>query len=139
MTHQELSSAETNADLKWIYNAAVERYQELAAADAALGKDVLGDPNKEWIHVGDDLAYDVGGSAQCGAKTILFELADKYKQTARLRFESSQNQPSWSTTSRLELEKRKIMNEAARQKVDKKVAFISRLPEAINDILEQSQ
>ena len=134
---KELSSAETNADLKWIYNAAVEQYQELAAADAALGKDIFSDPNKEWIHVGDDLAYDVGGSAQCGAKTILFELAEKYKQTARLRFET-ENQPSWSTTSRLELEKRKIMNEAARQKVDYKVAFVSRLPEAISDILEQS-
>lgn len=25
------------------------------------------------IHVGDDLVYDVGGSAQCGAKTVLVE------------------------------------------------------------------
>lgn len=113
--------------------------QELAAADAALGMDVGSDPNKEWtwIHVGDDLAYDVGGSAPCGAKTILFELAEKYGQTARLRFET-ENQPSWSTTSRMELEKRKIMNASAQEKVNKKVAFVSRLPEAINDILNES-
>lgn len=120
----------------------MEKYQEFAAADLALGKDTVDDldeefTDKEWIHVGDDLGYDVGGAAQCGAKTILFELADKYRQTARLRFET-ENQPSWSTTSRLELEKRKIMNEAALRKVDRKVAFVSRLPEAINDILEQS-
>lgn len=134
---KELSSVEGNADLKWIYNAAMEKYQELAAANAALNKDaVASNPNKEWIHVGDDLAYDVGGAAQCGAKTILVELADKYHQTARLRFEAK-NQPSWSTTSRLELEKRKIMNEAARKKVNRKIAFVSRLPHAINDILSE--
>ena len=133
---KELSSAETNADLKWIYNGAMEKYQELAAANAALNKDVASDPNKEWIHIGDDLAYDVGGAASCGAKTILVELAEKYGQTARLRFES-EKQPSWSTTSRLELEKRKIMNAAAEEKVNRKIAFLSRLPEAINDILSE--
>lgn len=134
---KELSSVEGNAELKWIYNAAMEKYQELAAADAALNKDVVNDPNKEWIHVGDDLAYDVGGAAQCGAKTILVELAEKYGQTARHRFDADNDQPSWSTTSRLELEKRKIMNAAAEEKVNRKIAFLSRLPEAINDILNE--
>jgi len=133
---KELNTAETNADLKWIYNAAMEKYQELAAANAALAQNTVSDPNKEWIHVGDDLAYDVGGSAQCGAKTILVELAEKYGQTARLRFEAK-NQPSWSTTSRLELEKRKVMNAAAEKRVNRKIAFLSRLPEAINDILNE--
>ena len=129
---KELSSVEGNAELKWIYTAALDKYQELSAAQAALGKDAPQDPI--WIHVGDDLAYDVGGAAQCGAKTILLELADRYGQTARHRFET-ENQPSWSTTSRAELEKRRLLNEAATDKVDKKIAFLSRLPEAINDIL----
>jgi FMN phosphatase YigB (HAD superfamily) len=133
---QELSRVEGNADLKWIYNAAVEKYQELAAANAALNKDVPNDPNKEWIHVGDDLAYDIGGAAQCGAKTILVELADKYQQTARHRFEA-ESQPSWSTSSRLELEKRKILNAAAHDKADRTIGFLTRLPEAIDDILNE--
>ncbi|KAL7557995.1 hypothetical protein ACA910_000042 [Epithemia clementina (nom. ined.)] len=130
---KELSSVEGNAELKWIYQAALDQYQELSAAQAALGKDAPQDP--VWIHVGDDLAYDIGGAAQCGAKTILVELADKYGQTARHRF-GTENQPSWSTTSRAELEKRRLLNEAARDKVDKKIAFLSRLPEAITDILK---
>lgn len=133
---QELSRVEGNADLKWIYNAAVEKYQELAAANAALNKDVPNDPNKEWIHVGDDLAYDIGGAAQCGAKTILVELADKYQQTARHRFDA-ESQPSWSTSSRLELEKRKILNAAAHDKADRTIGFLTRLPEAIDDILNE--
>jgi FMN phosphatase YigB (HAD superfamily) len=133
---KELNSVEGSAELKWIYNAAMEKYQELAAVQAALGK-TSEDPNKVWIHIGDDLAYDVGGAAQCGAKTILVELADKYGQTARHRFDDSKNQPSWSTTSRVELEKRKLLNEAAKDKVDRKVAFLTRIPEAINDILSQ--
>ena len=130
---KELSSVEGNAELKWIYQAALDKFQELSAAQAALGKD---GPTEHpvWIHVGDDLAYDVGGAAQCSAKTILVELADKYGQTARHRFETD-SQPSWSTNSRLELEKRRLLNDAARDKVDKKVAFLSLLPEAIDDIL----
>ena len=112
--------------------------QEIAGANAALNTDARGsDPNKEWIHVGDDLAYDVGGAASCGAKTILVELADKYGQTARRRFDGEEGQPSWSTNSRLELEKRKIMNNAAESKVDRRIAFLSRLPETIQDILNE--
>ncbi|EEC46127.1 predicted protein [Phaeodactylum tricornutum CCAP 1055/1] len=135
---KELGSIEGNADLKWIYDAALEKYQELASAAAALQKgDSAQDPNKIWIHVGDDLAYDVGGSAQSGAKTILVELDDeKYHQTARHRFELTK-QPDWSTTSDIELEKRKVMNEAATNQIDRKIKFLTRLPEAINEVLEE--
>ena len=130
---KELGSVEGNAELTWIYKTALEKYQELASANAALKKSAS-DPNKVWIHVGDDLAYDVGGAASCGAKTILVELADKYGQTARHRFEG-QKQPAWSTTMGDELRARRNMNEAAKEFVDFKVAFMTRLPEAINDIL----
>jgi len=136
---RELNDASSDAELKWIYDAALEKYQELASAAAALQKDNNVDPNKVWIHVGDDLAYDVGGSAQSGAKTILVELDEKYGQTARLRFEKDYaHQPKWSTSSARELEMRKVMNEFAEEKVDVRISFMTRLPEAINDILERT-
>lgn len=132
---QELNDASTDAELKWIYDAALAKYQELAAANDALKRDDAQDKNKVWIHVGDDLAYDVGGSAQSGAKTILVELDERYQQSARFRFDLDE-QPDWSTTSDSELIARKKMNEKAINKVDKKISFLTRLPEAINDILE---
>jgi len=134
---QDLGLVEGNAQLKWIYDAALEKYQELSAAKAALSKSEVS-KNKIWIHVGDDLAYDVGGSAQSGAKTIWLELSEKYGQTARHRFENIDlsAQPRWSTSTRAELEKRRVMNEMALELVDKRVHFLSRLPEAINDIID---
>lgn len=132
---KELNDASTNAELKWIYDLALEKYQELAAAEAALRKDMAAG-NKVWIHVGDDLAYDVGGSAQSGARTILVELDEKYQQTARLRFVENK-QPYWSTASDRELAQRQKMNEAAEAMLDKRVSFLTRLPEAINEILDE--
>lgn len=138
----DLSNVEKDADLTWIYNAAKEKGEELIKANALIrGEDSsdLGlDGNGVWIHVGDDLALDVGGSATVGAKTILAELDDKhYGQTARHRFDQDETkQPDWSSTPMKELEKRKVMNEEARGMVDQKVAFITHIPEAINNILE---
>ena len=134
--------SEKDADLTWIYNAAKEKGQELSKTGALLRGGEYPDPNVEnvWIHVGDDLALDVGGAATCGAKTIMAELADKqYHQTARHRFDNVDNidkLPGWSTTPKKELRRRQIMNRAAEELVDKKVAFISHIPEAINNILE---
>lgn len=82
----------------------------------------------------DDLAFDVGGSAACGAKTIYAELADKYEQTARHRFDIEE-QPSWSTAPSNELKMRYEMSEAAKDKVDIRLHFLTRLPEAINAIV----
>ena len=143
---KELSSVEGDAELSWIYNAAFEKYQEMAEMKSAIaaekpeegpsdGEDC--ENEKIWIHVGDDLAYDVGGASACGAKTILVELAEKYGQTARLRFDSSE-QPQWSTNTATELEKRRIMNENARQHVDQKIPYLSQLMEAVNNILEEA-
>lgn len=136
---QDLTSVEGNVELKWIYDAALEKYQELSSAKSALQKSDAADPtNPIWIHVGDDLAYDVGGAAQSGAKTIWLELdRPKYSQTARFRFDRNTPQPAWSTTTRQELEKRKVMNELALKRVDASIHFISRLPEAIQDILDR--
>lgn len=140
---KELKSTGSDAELKWIYEAARDKYKELAETRGTLKKDRSASSassieDKLWIHVGDDLAYDVGGSSACGAKTILMELADKYGQTARLRFDNMNSLPAWSVTTKSELEKRKVMNLAAEQHVDARVLFMSRLPEAINDILEDA-
>jgi len=152
---KELNEVEGNAEVKWIYEAALEKYRELASAKNAImmakdsgevqDEEPFTDENLEtfpnednlWIHVGDDLAYDVGGSAACGAKTVLVELADEYQQTARQRFDDiDKDQPDWSTSSKRELQKRRQMNEAAKSLINVKISYLSRLPEAINDIVK---
>lgn len=139
---KELASTSDNAELTWIYEAAREKYRKLASAAAKINAarsstdtPPLKEQDAVWIHVGDDLAYDVGGSSSCGAKTIYLELDEKYGQTARTRFDGRE-QPSWSTSSEEEIQKRNVMNEAALERVDAKIAFLTRLPEAINDILD---
>lgn len=140
---QELGSVEGEAQLSWIYNAAFDKYKEIREVKDAIkaeapDKESTNPEDRVWIHVGDDLAYDVGGSANSGAKTILVELADKYQQTARLRFEPDYPQPRWSTSLSGELEKRRIMNKAAEKKIDQKIAFFSQLPQAVKNILEDT-
>lgn len=136
----DLGNVEKNADLRWIYSATKEKGMDLFETALNLRGNDYPAPNTEytWIHVGDDLALDVGGATLCGAKTILAELADKqYHQTARHRFDNiNDEQPSWSITSKSELERRREMNKVAEELVDKKVAFLSHVPEAINNILE---
>ena len=154
---KDLASSNTAAQLSWIYNAAVEKGHELASVQAAIkaakqtgkGDDSDDDDDDDevvdfeqgvWIHVGDDLAYDVGGSAQCGAKTILCELADEYQQTARQRFEgNAADMPAWSTSPTPELEVRRAMNDKAREKVTETIHFIRELPDAVNRIVEAAQ
>lgn len=138
----DLGNVEKDADLRWIYSATKEKGEELAKTAAQMKGEEYPDPNTEyvWIHIGDDLALDVGGAATCGAKTILAELADKkYHQTARHRFDNMddlEKKFAWSNTPKKELERRQIMNKEAEHLVDKKVAFLSHIPEAINQILE---
>lgn len=141
----DLSNVEKDADLRWIYTATKEKGEELVKTEALLRGEEYPDANVDyvWIHVGDDLALDVGGAATCGAKTILAHLADKqYHQTARHRFDDLDNAdkfPEWSTSPKKELERRQVMNMAAEAMVDKKVAFMSHIPEAINNILEDDE
>ena len=154
---QELDSVDGRAQLTWIYNFAFEKYKQLASAKVAL-KNIAADPtqqlannndedqdalsvwndNSVWIHAGDDLFYDVGGSASCGAKTIYVDLADRYGQTARDRFVDLDNQPAWSTSTRKELETRKIRNEESISQVDETINFLTLLPEAIDRILHKT-
>jgi len=131
---RELSDTDSEVQLKWIYEATLEKYAGFKAARGSF-KD-LGTTADIWIHVGDDLAYDVSGSASCGAKTIMMELADKYGQTARHRF-TLDKQPSWSVTMDAELETHRKMNLNAEEHVDKRVGYISGLKDAINEILAE--
>ena len=139
---KELGSVDGCADLQWIYTAARERYEEIAASKRGMRMDVAedeedGDPDEPaWIHVGDDLAYDVGGSASCGARTVLLDLDDEYGQTAKLRFSGPDAPPvDWSTASAKEIADRRAMCRAAEGRVDKRVTRLSALPDAVDDIL----
>uniref|UniRef100_A0A7S3L1T6 Uncharacterized protein n=1 Tax=Amphora coffeiformis TaxID=265554 RepID=A0A7S3L1T6_9STRA len=135
------------SQLTWIYDEARYKYAVLKQAADAMKKgskqvkdiDPLVYPatydDRVWIHVGDDLAFDVGASAACGAKTIYCELADKYGQTARHRYYGDKPQPSWSSTPDLELRKRYEMAESAVDRVSVKLQFLGQLPEAVNSIL----
>lgn len=141
---KDLDSVEGNADLNWIYDAAYDRYLDLCETREANQMITHADDDDEivWIHVGDDLAYDVSGSASCGAKTIYCELDEqRYGQTARQRFDnlSSESQPSWSTNTLKELQNRKRMNTKARNSVTKTLRYLSLLPDALNDILDDEE
>ncbi|KAL7533081.1 hypothetical protein ACHAXR_005031 [Thalassiosira sp. AJA248-18] len=142
---KELGNVDGNADLQWIYTAAYDKYKEMAGTKKEMKKDIKeegsgesndGEEDPLWIHVGDDLAYDVGGSASCGAKTILLDLDEEYGQTAKIRFCPNSKMPSWNTASEEEISNRKAMNDAAEGMVDKRVSRLTLLPDAINDILK---
>lgn len=143
---QELESTEGLADLMWIYDAARHKYAilkheqdaiEAAQNDEEIKPLVWPDTYDDlvWIHVGDDLAFDVGGSAACGAKTILVELPKASGQTSPFRFDTSIKQPAWSTTTKDELEVRIRMNEKAKEYVNIEINTFERLPIAIDEIL----
>lgn len=151
----ELGNVDEKAELSWIYEAARFKYAEIKnltdmiATEMSSSADSASSPKKMlaypaeyddlvWIHVGDDLAYDIGGSSQCGAKTIYCELASRYNQSARNRFENLSEQPQWSTSSQTELANRRLMNQKAEPLVDEKIKYLTDLPEAINRILEKS-
>jgi len=144
---KELDNCGGNADLQWIYCAAHDKYNEIAENKREMRQsfeeeDESGEMSwlesdaPLWIHVGDDLAYDVGGSASCGAKTILLDLDEEYGQTAKVRFGPNAQMPSWNTASDEEIVNRKAMNDAAEGLVDKRVSRLTMLPDAIDDILK---
>ena len=144
---RELSDVGGRADLQWIYRAAYEKYADVAASRGLPRPPPIGDEGgvddadadrPAWIHVGDDLAYDVGGSASCGADTVLLDLDKEYRQTAKTRFlwGAEAVMPSWNTASEEEIANRKAMNDAAEMMVDKRVSRLSMLADAIEEILK---
>jgi len=131
-----------------IYNVALQRYKDLLHLEGddniCLTKD---DDRICWIHIGDDLANDVGASAKCGALAIWVDLSSKeYDQTASARFKenilnkndvnNNEKQPFWSTASSDEVEKRKKLNKKAFKFVSAKIEKLSSLPDAIRGLLD---
>lgn len=140
---QELSAVDESDALSWIYRLAAERGREMSqltdeikkkssSSDESLSEE--DDVEWCWVHVGDDLAYDVGGAATTGAKTVLVELAPEYGQTARLRMEGKK--PSWSTETDEQMANHQKMSMNALDKVDAKITHLSQLPEVINELLK---
>ena len=147
---RELSAVDESDELSWIYRLAVEKGREMSAlsdeiksrggASASSDDDASaeeeGDDGIEWcwVHVGDDLAYDVGGAATTGARTVLVELAPEYGQTARLRNEGVR--PAWTTETDEQMAKHRKMSLNALSKVDARITRLSQLPEVINELLK---
>lgn len=100
---------------KGIYEAALNRFDEIRVRDDSLN----------WIHVGDDLANDVGASAECGAKAIWLTKEE----------DGAGELPSWSTATREELERRSKLDEVARAFVSAQITALDELPNAIMNIL----
>jgi putative hydrolase of the HAD superfamily len=140
---KELCNVDGNADLQWIYRTAYEKYREIVemktSSRIVSSNESNGDTDDDpiWIHVGDDLAYDVGGSASSGARTILLDLDDDYLQTAKLRFGPDAKMPSWNTAPIEEIVNRRAMNDAAEDMVNKRVSRLSMLPDVIDEILKE--
>lgn len=136
-TFEELDAVDKSDGLGWIYRLARAKGKEMSN----LTKDIKNSKKDDdediewcWIHVGDDLAYDVGGAATTGAKTVLAEYAEEYGQTARLRVEGKQ--PAWSTETEEQLASHRKMSMNAMTKVDAKITHLSQLPEMINELLK---
>lgn len=111
-----------------IYKVALGRFGELYKRK---GQSV--ESNICWVHIGDDLANDIGASAKCGARAIWVDLDESYGQTASKRTTASV-QPTWSTTSEHELERRQAMDQAAKLLMSTRVTNLSMLPSAITEI-----
>jgi len=140
---QELDAVDQSDGLGWIYRLAVQKGKEMSNLTEEIKKkgkreDSGTDDDEDfewcWVHVGDDLAYDVGGAATTGAKTVLVDLAPEYGQTARLRREGKR--PAWTTETEEQLENHREMCMNALEKVDATITHLGQLPEAINELLK---
>mmetsp|Transcript_24775 Transcript_24775/g.37877 ORF Transcript_24775/g.37877 Transcript_24775/m.37877 type:complete len:460 (+) Transcript_24775:171-1550(+) len=151
-----------------IYKVAVEKYQQEynnintgsgSGRVSVSGSDTSSDDDDFcWIHIGDDLANDVGASAQCGAKSIWVDLDEElYNQTTHTgsgttpgttttpssgstgtdnekEKQQQQQQPVWSTATKEEQEMRRILNEEAQKYVAARVQNLSELPDVVKNI-----
>lgn len=110
---------------KGIYEAALKSFFDMSGDTRQIG-----DSNLNWIHVGDDLANDVGASAACGAKSIWLNAEDE---------SDSVEIPSWSTATKEELERRSKMNDLAKDYVSAKIGSLNELAPAVIQILILSE
>eukprot|EP00594_Rhizosolenia_setigera_P016191 CAMPEP_0178956244 /NCGR_PEP_ID=MMETSP0789-20121207/10116_1 /TAXON_ID=3005 /ORGANISM="Rhizosolenia setigera, Strain CCMP 1694" /LENGTH=303 /DNA_ID=CAMNT_0020638091 /DNA_START=271 /DNA_END=1182 /DNA_ORIENTATION=- len=88
-----------------------------------------------WVHLGDDLANDVGASFDCGAKTIWFDI-ENYESNLDNEENPTTNKSFFvSTASKEEQEARKRLAEKAMEKVDERIISLSEMCDAIDRIL----
>ena len=114
-----------------IYNVAMERYKELCKTRGTIVTDM---DEICWIHVGDDLANDVGASAECGAYAVWADLVgEEYNQTASRR-DVNTVQPIWSTATKVEIEKRTLLNREAKKYISERITTLRALPKAVQRI-----
>eukprot|EP00536_Pseudo-nitzschia_multiseries_P005569 jgi/Psemu1/303441/fgenesh1_kg.105_\ len=118
-----------------IYRVALNRFKELS--EKQRGESIVNMDDQCWIHIGDDLANDVGASAKCGAKAIWVDLDDEYDQSASKR-DPSKPQPAWSTATKEELERRVLMNEKAQEYVSERVTTLTMIPSAVESITKST-
>ena len=118
-----------------IYEAAIQTFHGLQQEQK--GNNNVEMETLRWLHVGDDLANDVGASAACGAKSIWFTMEDDDEEEEESGGEGQQQQPMWSTATKEELEKRAAMDDLAREHVSAKICSLKELPDAIANILSQ--
>jgi len=107
-----------------IFEATLRRFQSIA------GYDVRHTKEKSWVHVGDDLANDVGASAACGAKAVWYKMEEDDDG-------GDGATPFYSTASSEEIERRKRMAKEAEEKVTERISTLAQLPRAIENILSK--
>eukprot|EP00985_Skeletonema_marinoi_P031721 scaffold37781_cov198-Skeletonema_marinoi.AAC.4 len=101
---------------KGIYEAALETFYNLRKEESP--------DSLNWIHVGDDLANDVGAAAITGAKSIWLSAE-----------EEESDLPSWSTATKEEMERRAMLNDSAKKYVSSKISSLNELESAVMHIL----
>ncbi len=127
-----------------IYFKSLDCYRNLVTAQRnGNEKDVC------WVHVGDDLANDVGASAKCGALAVWAELSsEEYNQSTsegpradkgNINNQEDGNkknisQPFWSTATKEEIERRRKLNDESLKYVSAKIERLSDLPTTIRNI-----
>ena len=105
---------------KGIYEAALRTYYDLQQCTVQEDSTTF-----NWIHVGDDLANDVGASAACGAKAVWFKMEEEDDEI-----------PIWSTATQEEQEKRKALDQMAKEHVSASICSLKELPDAIVQVLK---
>ena len=118
-----------------IYEVTLDRFESVAGYDLRpeLGREQDGrqDGRGCWVHVGDDLANDVGASAACGAKAVWYDMDDEEGEGEK----EEGTTPFYSTASAEEIERRKRMAAQAEALVTERISTLAQLPTAIENIL----
>jgi len=96
---------------------------EVALAKAGLKLPL--DENECWVHIGDDLANDVGASFELGALTV----------HVKIIHDERPNSIFYSTAPESEQEERRKKDEEARGKVGESIRSIDQLPAAIASLI----